>query len=328
MSLIIKNISIYLPSLVLTNEVLAHEFNVSTEEIFKKNGIKKRYLSAPDEISSDLAEKAAKKLFSDAGINRNSIDFLIFCSEGFDYVAPPTSCILQHKLNLPETIGCFDLPYGCSGYVYGLMLANSLLESGTVKNVLFLTGDIPTKVIEKNNLELKSIFSDIGTASLLTLDEAKPPTKFVYGTDGKGAFDLYVERSASRNPPDANFLSCTNLGSGKMIMNGTNIFLFAIKRVPGLIRDILEKNQLKVEDIDLFVFHQANSFMLEVLRKKIKISKEKFFTNIDSYGNSTSSSIPVALKDAEQQGKLKKGMKVCLAGFGVGNSWAATIINY
>ena len=314
--------------MVLTNEMLAHEFNVSTEDIFKKAGIKKRYISAPDEISSDMAENAAIKLFNENGTDKSKIDFLIFCSEGFDYVAPPTSCILQHKLGLPDTIGCFDLPYGCSGYTYGLMLANSLMETGVAKKILFLTGDIPTKVIEKNNLELRSIFSDIGTATLLTLDETKPATKFVYGTDGKGAFDLFVERSASRNPTDADFLGKTNLPIGRMIMNGTNVFLFAIKRVPNLVRETLEKNNLGLNDIDLFVFHQANSFLLEVLRKKIKIPAEKFFTNIESYGNSTSSSIPVALKDAEQQGKLKKGMKILLAGFGIGNSWSATIIEY
>lgn len=328
MAIHIENIIIYLPALVLTNEVLAGELKVSPDEIFKKTGIKQRYISAPDEISSDIAENAANKLFTEAGVDKNSIDFLIFCSEGFDYIAPPTSCILQHKLNLPETMGCFDLPYGCSGYLYGLMLANSLLESGTAKKILFLTGDIPSKVVENDNLELRSIFSDIGTANLLTLDRSKPSTVFNYGTDGKGAFDLYVERSASRNPPDAEFLHKTNLPIGRMIMNGTNVFLFAMKRVPGLVKETLEKNKLSINDVDLFIFHQANSFLLEVLRKKIKIPAEKFFTNIESYGNSTSSSIPVALKDAEQQGKLKRGMKVLLAGFGIGNSWAATIIDY
>lgn len=328
MALKIENISIHLPSLVLTNEMLAHEFNVSDEEIFKKTGIRQRYISAPNEISSDMAENAAIKLFNENGTDKSKIDFLIFCSEGFDYVAPPTSCILQHKLGLPETIGCFDLPYGCSGYIYGLMLANSLLESGVAKKILFLTGDIPAKVLDKKNLELRSIFSDIGTANLLSIDSSNPSTQFSFGTDGKGAFDLYIERSASRNPPDSEFLSCTNLGHGRMIMNGTNVFLFAMKRVPVLVKEILEKNKLTIESIDLFIFHQANSFMLEVLRKKIKIPTEKFFTNIESYGNSTSSSIPVALKDAEQQGKLKRGMKVLLAGFGIGNSWSATIIEY
>jgi 3-oxoacyl-[acyl-carrier-protein] synthase-3 len=328
MSLKIEHISTYFPAFTLDNKQLSSEFNTSAEEIFKKTGINKRYVSAPGEIASDLAFKAAENLFSETGIDKNNIDFLIFCSEGFDYIAPASSCILQHRLGLPTKTGCIDLPYGCSGYVYGLMLASGLLESGAAKTILFLTADIPTKVLQANDLELRSVFSDIGTASLLRLGKTKKPTQFQYGTDGNGAMDLYVERSGFRNPITQDFITVTQLPVGKMLMNGTNVFLFAIKRVPSLIKDILEKNKTDIDSIDLFIFHQANAYMLEILRKKIKIPKEKFYVNIDAYGNSVSSSIPVALQEAEQKGILKKGMKILLAGFGIGNSWNATIIKY
>lgn len=328
MSLSIQHISTYFPASTLDNQELAGLFDTTPEEIFKKTGINKRYVSAPGEIASDLGFKAAENLFKETGIDKSTIDFLIFCSEGFDYIAPASSCILQHRLGLTTKTGCIDLPYGCSGYVYGLMLASGLLESGAAKTILFITADIPTKVLQADDLELRSVFSDIGTASLLQLGKTKKPTQFQYGTDGNGALDLYVERSAFRDPTTPKFIVETNLPGGKMLMNGTNVFLFAIKRVPSLIKDILEKNKTDIDSIDLFIFHQANAYMLEILRKKIKIPKEKFYVNIDTYGNSVSSSIPVALQEAEQKGILKKGMKVLLAGFGIGNSWNATILKY
>lgn len=328
MSVSINHISIYLPKNTLVNTDLAKLFDTSEQQIYKNTHITKRYISDDDEISSDMAIKAGINFFNETKIDKNEIDFLIFCSEGFDYIAPASSCIIQHKLGLSTSIGCFDLPYGCSGYVYGLGIAYGLLEAGIAKKILFLTADIPSKGIANDDLELRSIFSDIATASLITLDGLDKKTKFVYGTDGKGALDLYVEKSAYRKPINPDFKLPENLVNGQMIMNGTNIFLFAVKKVPDLINEILEKNNLSKNDIDLFVFHQASYFMLEVIRKKIKIPPEKLFLNIQEYGNSVSSSIPLALYDAQQKGVLKKGMKILLAGFGIGNSWGATIIDY
>ena len=327
MSIQLDNISIYLPEKVLLNEELAKKFHINSDDILKTTKINKRYISAKQELSSDMAIKAANNLFTENNIDKSTIDFLVFCSEGFDYIAPATSCIIQDKLGLSTSIGCFDLPYGCSGYIYGLGLAYGLLKAGIANTILFLTADIPTKGIKNNDIELRSIFSDIATASLLKLT-AKGESKFIFGTDGKGALDLYVEKSAYREPIDKNFKLPKELVNGQMMMNGTNIFLFAVKRVPVLVNEILEKNHLQKEDIDLYVFHQASYFILEVIRKKLKIPSEKFFINIQDYGNSVSSSIPLALYDAEKQGVLKKGMKVLLAGFGIGNSWGATIIDY
>lgn len=328
MSLVISHISVYLPENILSNKALADQFRCDESNILKSSGIKNRFISSENEISSDMAFCAAENLFKESGILKNEIDFLIFCSEGFDYIAPASSCILQNRLGLRTSIGCFDLPYGCSGYVYGLGLAYGLLKAKICKNVLFLTADIPSKVISEDDIELRSIFSDIATASFLTVNENTEDTLFEFGTDGSGALDLFVEKSAFRPPIDPDFKLPEELISGKMKMNGTNIFLFAVKKVPELINLILEKNKLKLDDIDLFVFHQASYFMLEVIRKKTKIPSDKFFVNIQDYGNSVSSSIPMALYDADKKGALKKGMKVLLVGFGIGNSWGATIIDY
>lgn len=306
MSVSINHISIYLPDNTLSNANLASEFGIAEEQVFKNTHINNRYVSNKDELSSDMAVKAGNNLLSETKLDKSEIDFLIFCSEGFDYIAPATSCIIQHKLGLSTTIGCFDLPYGCSGYVYGVGIAYGLLKAGIAKKILFLTADIPTKVIAKDDLELRSIFSDAATASIITLNNLSKETLFVYGTDGKGALDLYVEKSAFRPAVDSDFKMPEGLVCGQMLMNGTNIFLFAVKKVPLLVNEILDKNNLTISDIDLFVFHQASYFMLEVIRKKLKLPPEKVFLNIQDYGNSVSSTIPLALYDAEKRCSEKR----------------------
>lgn len=327
MGLIIDKIRIHLPEKVLSNTTLSSEFNISEEEILKRTGIETRYLAAENETASDLAFIAAKKLLASDPNLSAKIDFLIFCSDCFDYVAPATSCILQDRLKLPQTTACIDLPYGCSGFVYGLGIANGLLHSGMAKTILFLTCDSSTKTLNPKNFEQRSLFSDGAAAILLTKDD-KPANDFVFGTDGSGAHDLYIEGSAFRAPLDKDFKKESCVPYGEMVMNGANIFSFALKTVPTLVNDTLKKNNLNFEDIDLFIFHQANGFILETLRRKMNIPKEKFYVNIKEYGNTVASTIPIALYTAEQEKVLKKGMKVLVAGFGVGNSWAATVINY
>lgn len=325
MGVSLDHIAIYLPAQVLTNDDLAAEFDTPKEQIFKNTGISKRYISAEGEIPSDMAVKAAQNLLAQNQAEFSDIDFLIFCTEGFDYKGPSTCCILQDRLGLSTGIGSIDLPYGCSGYIYGLGIAHGLMEGGIARKILFLTADIPSTVCHKKDLELRSIFSDIGTATLLTKNTSKQ--LFVFGTDGSGHKNLIVDHSATRNPSAA-YMTENNLPYGHMKMNSTEIFLFAVRSVPRLVSQVLEKYGYQLGDIDLFVFHQASVFMLEVIRKKCRIPKEKFFVNIEDFGNSVSSTIPNALYSAQQQGVLKKGMKVMLAGFGIGYSWGATIIEY
>ncbi len=322
MSIVINHISTYLPKIVLNNHDLSDIFNVSHDKIFKNTGINKRYISDEFEIASDMAICAANKLFNEYKVNTSEIDLLIFCSEAFDYIAPSTSCFIQHQLGLNKNITCIDLPYGCSGYIYGLGMANAYLTSGMSNSVLFLTSDVPSKVIKQDDLELRSIFSDIATASFIT--KADNPQSFIFGTDGSGYDKLMVLDSGFRKSSTIK----VDMPHGYMKMQSTDVFLFAVKTVPILIKDILHKNNCKMDDIDLFVFHQASYFMLEVIRKKCKIPQDNFFMNIENYGNSVSSSIPNALYDAYQKGVLKKGMKVLLAGFGIGYSWGATVIKY
>jgi len=319
-------ISFYFPEKRLDNTELSALFNVPEAKILKSTGIRSRYIAAKNELASDMALKATENFFTEHAVKRQEIDFLIFCSECYDYIAPATSCILQDKLHLNKSIGCIDMPYGCSGYVYGLAMAKGLIASGIAKNVLFITADTSTKTLAENNLELRSIFSDAASVTHLNSENLEKTGQFVFGTDGSGCHNIYISRSAFKNPADAKFMADEKLQNGKMIMDGMEIFNFGLRVVPKLVEDTLEKNKLKAGDIDLFVFHQPTRFLLEVLQKKMNIPAERFFINIEAHGNTVSATIPIALKDAEKAGKIKKGMNILLAGFGIGYSWAGTVL--
>ncbi len=334
MSAYIKAISYYLPDNVLTNEELSRLFPEYTpEEIFRRTGIKERHFSSPDEIPSDAAVIAAEKFFKEhPACKKEDIDFLIFCTEMVDRRGPATACILQNRIGLPVTAGAIDIPMGCSGFVYGLLVAQSLVNSGAAKNVLFLTGDAATKVIHPADHELRMIFGDAMAATLISNNDSGSIGGFVFGTDGSGAQNLIVEGCCGAEKPTREWLDkyadAGGMAYGKLSMNGTEILNFTLKRVPPMVKQLLEKEKLALEDIDLFIFHQASGFMLEVLRRKMKIPKEKFFTNMEYIGNTVAATIPLALYDALKAGLIKKGSKVMIAGFGIGYSWGATVLTF
>lgn len=327
----IKHITYKLPDTCITNQDLAAQFPDTTEEyIFRKTGIKKRYVLSFEQIPSDLALEAINEFFEKTRVRKEEIDFLIFCSEGFDYRAGVTSAILQHKAGFSKSTGVLDLPQGCTGYIYGLMIAKSIISSGVAKNVLLVTCDLASKVLHPQDLELRSIFGDAATVTQISKSEEENTGEFILGTDGEGAHLLYVESSASRNPINQKWVDKykneNGMPWGRMHMDSMEIFLFTLRVIPGLIRDVIGKNNLKFEEIDLFIFHQANGFMLKQLRKKTGIPEEKFFNFIEEVGNTVSSTIPVCLSEAQKQGILKPGMNVLLAGFGIGLCWGATVI--
>lgn len=328
----IKAISYYLPEKILTNEELSRLFPAySPEEIFRRTGIKERRIAADTEIPSESAVIATEKFFAEhPGYHKQDIDFLIFTTEMVDRRGPATACVLQNKLGLPIGLGAIDIPMGCSGFVYGLMVANALINSKVAKNILFLTGDAATKVIHPKDHELRMIFGDAMAVTLIGETEISGIGSFVVGTDGSGAPNLIVEGCCGAEKPTREWLDkyadAGGMAYGMLSMNGAEILTFSLKKVPPMVKELLEKEKLAIEDIDLFVFHQASGFMLEVLRRKMKIPKEKFFTNIEYIGNTVAATIPLALYDAMKEGKAKKGDKVLIAGFGIGYSWGATIL--
>lgn len=322
------NIEYYLPTKSLTNEDLATFFPDWDYNSFEqKIGIKKRHIADKNETALDLAEKSAKLLIDK--INKESIDFLILCTQSPDYLLPTSACILQDRLNLPTSCGAIDINLGCSGYIYGLAIAKGLFESKIASKILFVVAETYSKHIHPKDKINRAIFGDASAATLI--NHEFQIGEFVLGTNGNGFDELIIKNSGMRNINEpcldefeyskGNITSDSNL-----YMNGPEIFNFSITTIPDLVLETAKKNNIPIQNIDYFVFHQANEFMLEYLRIKIGIPAEKFCIDIANTGNTVSATIPIALKNAYCNKKIKKGSKIMLVGFGVGLSWGATII--
>ncbi len=325
----IKAISYYLPSKVLSNEDLAIEFpEWSAEKIAGKIGIRNRHISALDETAGDMAVKAAKLLFAEYSIEPSSIDFILLCTQSPDYFLPTTACILQNQLNIPTTAGALDFNLGCSGYVYGLALAKGLIAGNIAKNVLLITSETYTKHIHNKDKGNRTIFGDAAAATLISTTGFAELSNFSLGTNGKGAENLIIKTGGLRCPQIKNdlFIDEDNnpISSDHLFMNGSEIFSFTFDVVPDLLQDIYKKNSTVQDQVDLFIFHQANKYMLSFLRKKLNIEENKFYYFIENVGNTVSSTIPIAIKEAINDKKLKGN--VLIAGFGVGYSWGGTIL--
>ena len=316
----IKAISYYLPEKILGNDDLSKIFpEYSAEEVYRRSGVLERHISAEGELPSDMAVKAAEKLFAEKKIDKKSIDFLIFCSMLLDRQAPTTACLLQERLGLQKNIGAIDMPMGCSGYIYALCLAKSLIGSGVAKNVLILAGDCTTKTIRTDDHALRLLFGDGMTASVISNSTKENIGSFVLGSDGSGESSLVIKGNNAREKNGDSVMPY-----GKLYMHGLDVLSFTLKTVPKMVNELLEKEHLSMNDIDMFIFHQPGGFVLEKLRRKMNIPEEKFFVNIQNRGNTVSATIPIAICDALEAGKIKKGNRILLAGFGIGLSWGAT----
>ena len=241
--------------------------------------------------------------------------------------------ILQDELGIIKDSGAVDINLGCSGYVYGLSIANGLISAGSAKNVLLVTAETYSKFIHPKDKKNKSIFGDGATSTLITANNDSSLGPFIFGTDGKGRNNLIVKTGAFRNPDktgvDPKYDNDENIiNEDTLFMDGHAIFNFSLREVPITFEKLLTASKLRQEEIDLFIFHQANEFILEAIRKKCKIPEEKFYKFFAYSGNTVSSTIPIALCDAIQKGKVQRGDKVMLMGFGVGLSWAGVILNY
>lgn len=330
----IKAISYYLPEEILDNIKLNSKFpDWSADKISAKTGIFERRVSAENEFSGDMAVKAAEKLFLEHNIDRSEIDYLLLCTQSPDYLLPTTACIVQDKLDLPTSIGALDFNLGCSGYIYGLSLAKGLISANIATNVLLITSETYSKFIHPNDKNNLSIFGDGASATLITNQKGLCEIgDFVLGTDGSGARNLIIKNRGvkSQKMPSIDIVNEGTFISNDdfLFMNGPEIFNFTASAVPELVSKMLLKAQMEMNQIDLFIFHQANQFMLNFIRKKIQIPEDKFFLFLKECGNTVSSTIPIALREAIQSNSIKKEDKVLLAGFGVGYSWGATILKF
>jgi len=329
----IKAISYYLPERVVTNEDLVKEFpEWSVDKVAAKVGVNSRHLAAPDETAGDMAEKAARKLFEEYSIDPKTIDFLMLCTQSHDYFLPSTACVLQNKLGIPTCAGAFDYNLGCSGCVYGMAMAKGLIAGGIAKNVLLLTAETYNKYLHPSDKSNRSIFGDGAAACLVSTEGFAEIGEFALGTDGSGAEKLIVRTGAARQKTATGLSSVDDEGHTRyddyLYMDGGGIFNFTLDAVPAMMKDVLAKNHLEKDEVDYFVFHQANKFMLNTIRKVCAIPKEKFFIDMADTGNTVSSTVMIGLKRCIENGTICEGMKVMVGGFGVGLSWGGCLLKF
>jgi len=316
----IKQIEYYLPDGIIDNEFLRKEYGFDPEFLKNKVGIERRHVSGKNETTSDMAIKSALKLFKESNIKKESIDLLLLCTQNPDFTLPTTACIVQHKLGLKNSCLAFDVNLGCSGFVYSLVIAGNFIKTGMISNALLIMADQYTKTIDYKDRNTASIFGDAASSALITsCDEGFGVIDAVFGTDGSNADKLIVYNSGVNiNPDKSNFL----------FMDGREIFKFSITVIPQSVNELLSRNNLSVKDIKYFVFHQANKYMLGEIQKKLNIHDSQMIVDMEDYGNTIASTIPIAYKNLCSQNKAKKNDLIIFSGFGVGLSWGTILYRY
>ena len=325
--MIIKAIEYVYPKNKVSNTDLSLEFpNYDFLKFEEKVGIKNRYWVG-EETAYDLAIEACEKLFETT--ERSEIDYILYCTQSPEYFLPTTACMLQNKLGLKKNIGALDFNLGCSGFTYGISLAKGLIGTGQVKNVLLVTAETYSKYLHPKDRSNRAIFGDAATATLISFDETEGIGDFLFGTDGLGYDKLIVKNGGSRFPFDQNaseivYGTDNTYTDNHLYMNGPEVFNFTNEVIPNFTKEILDKNNLSTTDVDQFVFHQANAFMLNFMRKRLKISSNNFFIDLEDGGNTVSCTIPIALK--KYSNSIDKEITLAIVGFGVGLSWCGGII--
>jgi 3-oxoacyl-[acyl-carrier-protein] synthase-3 len=325
----IVDVQIHLPERVVTNADLEAEFEgFEAGKIGDKTGIHERRVVREDETSLDLAFAASTRLLE--RFDREQIDFVILNTQTPDYILPPSACLLHARLGLRRNAGALDVSLACSGFVYGLSLAKGLIAAGVARNVLLVTAETYTKIIHPKDRGNRSIFGDGAAATLVQQSDDDGIMEFSLGTMGNEV-EMIVPNGGARHRYDPNAEEIVDRSgsirtANDYFMNGPNVFNFTIGAVPEAYRDVLARNRMTDADVDYVIFHQANEYMIEHLRKKLQIPTEKFYKNMRLTGNTVSATIPIALRDCLDRGVVKTGDKVVVLGFGVGYSWGGTVL--
>jgi 3-oxoacyl-[acyl-carrier-protein] synthase-3 len=317
----IAGISTCVPDKIFDNIKDTTQFpQTDVKKIVSLAGIAKRRVAGGNICSSDLCYESAVDLIDKLGWERDSIDGLIFVTQTPDHFLPSTSCILHKRLELSENCAAFDIGLGCSGYPYGLWMASMMINSGHHR-VLLLHGETPSRFTQENDRSTFLLFGDAGSATAVEKDDnASNPWCFSLHTDGSGYEDLLIKAGGFRNPasddPDDFCLT----------MNGTNLFNFTIKRTPSLIQEILTLSGSNSSDIDYFIFHQSNRYIIKHLMKKCGLKEEQVPLILNEFGNTGGPSVPLTITLSVDQGKTPSPQSLVLLGYGVGLSWGAAKI--
>ena len=295
------------------------------ELIAEKTGIGQRHIAEPDETAADLGVAAVEKLFRDYKIDPASIDFLLLCTQTPDYPLPTTACLMQDRLGLRTSCGAMDFNLGCSGFVYGLSIAQGLIASGQVKRVLLVTAETYSKYIDAEDRSLRTIFGDAAAATLIYASEEPSLSAFHFGTDGSGANTLIVNDGGARGGEAAIKPRHRKRWKSRLYMDGPSLINFTVTAIPDLVRQMLGSVNLTLEQIDLLLMHQATRKMLQQLQLALRVDDEKLPIRMKDCGNTVSSTLPILIQDLRATGTLRPGKQSMLVGFGVGWSWAGCI---
>jgi 3-oxoacyl-[acyl-carrier-protein] synthase-3 len=326
MSVYLRGLRCYLPRQRRTNDdLVAANPSWQSDKIYAKTGIRSRPIAAEDQTAADLACLAAEALLCEQQIDRATIDGLLFCTQSPDYLLPTTACMLQSRLRLPARCGALDYNLGCSGFTYGLWLARALVLSGSATNVLVLAADTYSRYCDLHDLSTVTIFGDAGSAALISARRdgawaCLGPS--VVGTDGRGAENLIVRAGGARLP------CCDHAQRPRLAMNGPEIFGFTLAAVQQGIGQLLDAVGWRWDEVDRFLLHQANGFILQRLCDSMRVPAEKLPIDLEETGNTVSASIPLLIERQRNRGLLQPGQRCVLAGFGVGYSWAMTALTW
>jgi len=316
-------IAFHLPETVEDNDMLQGLFpKWDMDLIYRKTGIRARHVAALGETAADLAVVATERLFRKHDIQRDSIDFLLLCTQSPDYLLPTTACLLQDRLKLRTSIGALDFNLGCSGFVYGLSVADGLIRSGAAQRILLVTAETYSKYIHPTDRSLRTIFGDGAAATLIEATDEPSLGGFVFGTDGRGADTLMVAEGGARPEADALKPRKRKRWPSALVMDGPEIVKFTLEVVPPMVSRVLEQSRWTRDDVEFYLMHQATLFMLEHLRVRMNLAEAQIPLALQEYGNTVSSTLPLLMRDMRADGRLRAGTRTLLVSFGVGLSWA------
>ncbi len=322
----VGQIAVHFPDRLETNELLqAEQPDWDMRVIGEKTGILQRYVAAPGECSSDLGVKAAERLFKEQGVDRATIDYLLFCTQTPDYALPTTACLVQDRLGLRTSVGALDFNLGCSGFVYGVALADGLIRAGLARRVLLITAETYTKLIDRNDRSLRTIFGDAACATLVESHDRPSLWGFQFGTDGSGANTLIANCGGFRRPADAIRPKGRKRWKSDLYMDGAALISFTNSAIPGLVQQICESGGVGLPEVRRLLFHQATRKMLEELQFVLGVDQERLPIRLEEVGNTVSCTLPILIDQMRRDGSLDRESTNMLVGFGVGWSWAGCL---
>jgi 3-oxoacyl-[acyl-carrier-protein] synthase III len=318
----VAGIGSHLPSRVVTNDDLAQVLDTSDEWIRTRTGIRQRHVVAPDEATSDLAVEAGKKALADAGLGVEDVSAIVVATTTPDHTVPGVAPLVADKLG--TEVAAFDVNAACSGFLYGLRVGAGMIATGD-EVVLVIGAETLTRIVDPTDRSVAVLFGDGAGAAVLVPEEGAALGPFALGADGTDPSMLWTEAGGTRTPVDA---AVVEARSQYLTMRGGDVYRNAVARMAGATAEVLERGGLQVDDVDLFVGHQANVRILDAVAQRVGLPTERSYVTVDQHGNTSAASIPLALTDARDTGRLQPGDTVLLAAFGAGLTWGACLLTW